>query len=147
MLLNYHPAGQDEATVYEFKLEHLRSKEIEAIEKRTGGMAFGSEFREALLKGSALARRALLWTFERRQHPFRKFDDVDFADGEVVLELDAGELVEQREQVLKMAESGGLHPDDVEQALMMIDVSLAEWRRKHPDEDPEDAAGKAHTAS
>lgn len=146
MLLTYHPAGDESPQVFTFKLELMRSKEVEAIEKRTG-WTFGQEFREQLLKGGSLARRALLWTFLRRAHPFLKFDDVDFADHEVTLEMDAGELVEQRAAVIKLAETGAIASDDVDTALAMIDAQLAEWRTKHPDDDPADAVGKALTVS
>ena len=145
MLLSYHPAGQDAPQVFEIRLELMRSAEIEAIEARTGGWEFGGEFREKLLKGSALARRALLWTMLRRQHPFIKFAEVDFADGEVTLELDLRELAEQRDQVVKMAAAGAVDPEDRDLALTLIDAQVVEFRTKHGID--EDAEGKAPTAS
>lgn len=147
MRLTYHPAGQDEPTVWTFDLGAMRSQEVEAIEKRTG-LVFGSEFREQLLKGGSLARRALLWTFQRRAHPFLRFDDVDFADSEVVIELDAREMVAQRDEIRKLVEAGKVNADDAETALMMLDAQIDEWRREHPDTDPEeDGEGKALTPS
>ncbi|GGN96187.1 hypothetical protein GCM10010112_87200 [Actinoplanes lobatus] len=133
MLLTYHPAGQETPEVFEFRLQTLRSPEIEAIERRTG-MDYGTDYRERLLKGNMLARRALLWTFLRRRHPYLKFDEVEVADGELILSMDLGELAEQRAQVLKLAQAGAVDPDDVDLALAAIDMQVAEWRAEHPDD-------------
>jgi hypothetical protein len=85
--------------------------EREAIEKRTD-MPF-AEFTKAVLQGSSVARRALLWVMLKRDHPTTKYDDVDFAWDELRLEYskqeyarmiaDASENLsgEQRDLVLK----------------------------------------------
>lgn len=92
MFLIYTPDGQ-EVQRFPVKLGKLRSMEIEAIEKRTG-WDYGTDFAQHLQKGSALARRALLWTMLRRQHPTLKFDEVDFAHDELELAYDKAELEE-----------------------------------------------------
>lgn len=120
MILVYTPDG-GEAQRWEFRLGKLRSMEIEAIEKHTG-MAYGSEFREALLKGNGRARRALLWTFQRRAHPTIKFADVDFADDEVVLEQDRDEWAELRKAT---EDAQGIDEDTRTMALAAIDKEMA----------------------
>lgn len=79
-----------------FDPKKIRSQEAEAIEKRTGWD--WSEFGVHLLQGSVLARRALLWTYQRRVHPKLRFEDVDFAAGEIELEFSREELEAIRAQ-------------------------------------------------
>lgn len=99
MYLTYKPAD-GEPQQWSFQPAKMKAHEAEAIEKKTG-WDWG-EFGEHLLKGSVLARRALLWTFLRRLHPVLRFEDVDFAVDELTLELDRAELVAQREQLSKL---------------------------------------------
>lgn len=89
MILTYRPEGQA-AQSWELQLGKLRCAETEAIERRTG-MPYGSEFKEKLLQGQVLARRALLWTLLRRVHHTLRFEDVDFADDELELAFDRDE--------------------------------------------------------
>lgn len=98
MILRYHPEGDETAQEFQFDLGRLRSKECEAIEKRTG-MPYGSTFKEKLLQGHTLARRAMLWTMLRRKHHTLIFDDVEFADSELTVEMETHELVEAIEQL------------------------------------------------
>src|SRR5262245_40542619 len=99
MKLTYKPDGQAEQ-VWQFNLGKLRTHEAEAIEKRTG-LPFGSEFKMQLLKGATGARRALLWTFLRREHHTIRFEDVDFADDELTLEMDRDEWQAAYDAVVK----------------------------------------------
>lgn len=133
MILIYRVEGGEEQR-WEFKLGRLRVMEIEAIEKVTG-LAYGSEFREALLKGAIRARRALLWVFLRRAHPTLKFVDVDFADDEVVLEQDRDEWTELRKATV---DAPGIDEETREMALAAIDKEL---------ESAPDAPGKAPLSS
>lgn len=96
MFLVYKPDGQD-AQRWEFYPEKIRSQEAEALEKRTGWDY--AEFGQHLLQGSMLARRALLWTYLRRVHHTLRFEDVDFAAGEVELSFNKDELNKIRENV------------------------------------------------
>ncbi|MCX4468969.1 hypothetical protein OOK41_01345 [Micromonospora sp. NBC_01655] len=94
MRLTYSPEGETTQS-WPINLGRLRVAECEAIERRTG-LAYGTEFKEALLKGATTARRALLWTLLRREHPRTRYEDVDFFDDELVLEFDVAELREMR---------------------------------------------------
>lgn len=96
MFLVYQPDGEDERR-WVIKPRRMSNFEAEAIEKRTG-MTF-EQFGEALLRGSTLARRALLWTMLRREHPTVKFEDVSFAMGELRIEQDRQELLAMREML------------------------------------------------
>lgn len=95
MRLVYHPDGQSEPREWPIDLGKFRTLEVENIERLTG-LDYGADFKKRLLQGSALARRALLYTLQRREHPHLRFSDVDFADDEVRLEFDLAELREMR---------------------------------------------------
>lgn len=107
MFLTYTPEGQ-EAQRFHYEPGKLRVSEAEAIEDRCG-MAYGGDFKIALLKGNMRARRALLWTFLRRQHPNYRYEDVDFADSEVTLELDRAEVEAELEA---LAGAAGISDED-----------------------------------
>ena len=143
MILVYAPADGDEQR-WEFQLGRLRVMEIEAIEKRTD-MAYDTEFRENLLKGQVRARRALLWTMLRRQHPTLRFDDVDFAADELRLEFDRSEWQSMYDDV---AAAAGLSDEDREFRLALIGAEIAKLdggpAGEHSDVD--EAAGKAPSA-
>lgn len=121
MFLTYKPEDGDEQR-WTIKLGKLRSLEIEQIEKLTA-MDYGAEFRQRLLKGNGLARRALLFTLVRRDHPRTRFADVDFADDELILEMDLVELREVREAVV---EAPTLSDDERTIALAQVDAQIAE---------------------
>jgi hypothetical protein len=90
--LVYQPEGSDEPTRWPYNPRKLMSAEREAIEKRTG-QPF-AEFTKAVIQGSSLARRALLWVMLKRDHPTTKFDDVDFAWDELRLEYSRQEYAQ-----------------------------------------------------
>lgn len=114
-----------------FDPQKVRAQEAEAIEKRTGWD--WAEFGVHLLKGSALARRALLWTYLRRTHHILRFEDVDFALGEVTVEYSKEELENIREQTDKA------DADPAQKVLMLqqLDAQIAEAR---------EGPGKARTS-
>lgn len=99
MIFTYHPKGQIEPQTWEIDLDEIRSKEMTAIEKRTG-LRFGTEFRAALMMAGAEARQAMLWTLQRRTHHTLRYEDVEFANGEVKLEMDTAEWDVLRQQIL-----------------------------------------------
>ncbi len=136
MRLVYTPEGQDEPQVWEFALGKLRSQEVEHIERLTG-LSYGTEYKDRLLKGNMLARRALLFTLLRRQHPHYKFADVDFADEELTLEQNLDELLETR----KVIETLPAIPEAERPAVLeALDQQIAEERERNGE-------GKAPTPS
>jgi hypothetical protein len=117
MFLIYHPEGQDEPTRYRYNPRKLMSVEREDIERRTGKNF--SEFTTAVLQGNSLCRRALLFTYLRREHPKTRFEDVDFAWDELTLEYSRQEWKEMREKVLETK-----HGDELAAALTTIDAAM-----------------------
>jgi hypothetical protein len=126
VFLVYQPDGTDEPTRWPYNPRKLMSAEREAIERRTG-MVF-TEFTKAVIQGSSLARRALLWVMLKREHPNLKFDDVDFAWDDLRLEYSRQEFADmidkageelsgpEREQVLAgLRAEWDSAPDDPEQ--------------------------------
>ncbi|HET6504619.1 MAG TPA: hypothetical protein VFG87_28050 [Amycolatopsis sp.] len=109
MFLIYKP-GDGEEQEWWFDPQDMRVKEAEAVEKRTGWD--WTEYFIHLLAGSVLARRALLWTFQRRIHPTLRFEDVDFAMSELTLEYDQAELQRLRD---KTAEQDGVTAEQLAQ--------------------------------
>jgi hypothetical protein len=136
MRLVYAPEGQPEPTTWAVDLGKLRTMEVEAIERLTG-LDYGSTFKERLLKGNSLARRALLFTLQRRQHPTLKFADVDFADDELRLEFGLAELQAMRSAV---EEAPSLTDDERVAALAELDKMID---AEQPDAALGSAEGKA----
>lgn len=95
MFLVYRPEGQDEPKRWRYNPRKIMSAERENIERLTGRN--WSEFTKDVVQGSSICRRALLYTFQKREHPTIKFDDVDFAWDELELEYTRGELIQIRE--------------------------------------------------
>lgn len=110
MLLTYDPAG-GERQEWQFTPDEMLNHESELIERRTDWC--WQEFLQNLQKGSTLARRALLWTFQRRVHHTLRFEDVTFRQGELVLEFDRGELVRMRDAVVKAADVPGVDKEQI----------------------------------
>lgn len=98
MFLIYKPADGDEQEWW-FDPNDMESAEAEAIEKRTGWD--WAEYFIRLNAGSVLARRALLWTFQRRVHHTLRFEDVRFTMAELTLEYDQDELQRLRDAAAK----------------------------------------------
>lgn len=120
MRLVYAPDGQ-ESQRWPVDLGKLRVAECEQIEKRTG-LTYGAEFKEQLLKGGITARRALLFTLLRREHPRTRWEDVDFADDELRLEFDVDELREMRAATV---DATGVSEEHRAQALAVLDAEIA----------------------
>lgn len=117
MFLIYQPEGQDEPKRYRYNPRKLMSVEREDIERRTGKNF--SEFTTAVLQGNSLCRRALLFTYLRREHPKTRFEDVDFAWDELTLEYSRQEWEQMREKVLESK-----HGDELAAALTTIDAAM-----------------------
>ncbi|MGW4852224.1 hypothetical protein ACWEPZ_13465 [Streptomyces sp. NPDC004288] len=119
MFLVYQPEGQAEPTRWRYNPRKLMSVEREDLERRTGRNF--TEFTTAVLQGNSLCRRALLFTYLRRDHPKTKFDDVDFAWDELKLEYSRQELIEMRENV-----ASGTHGAERAAALEQLDADIAD---------------------
>lgn len=99
MLFTYHPEGSSEPTTWTVDLAKIKVQEMIAIEKRTG-LKYGTTFKEDVMMGGATGRLALLWTLLRRDQHTLKYEDLDFADGEVKLEMDADEWAKLRQETV-----------------------------------------------
>ncbi|XUL90994.1 hypothetical protein ACQ86D_33825 [Streptomyces galilaeus] len=130
MYLVYQPEGSDEPKRWKYQPKKLMSPEREMLERFTGKNF--TEFTQDVLKGNSKCRRALLYLYQKREHPTLKFDDVDFAWEELTLEHSKGELLLMRENV---AES--VPADQLAAVLEKLDQEIAEAY-----EDP-DEQGKA----
>lgn len=90
MFLEYTPQGQPTQR-WHFQPGRLKTGSMILLEKQTG-LKYGQEFKQTLMMGGTLARKALLWLFLRQDHPTVKFDDVDFYDDELLLVQDKDEI-------------------------------------------------------
>ncbi|MDT0306874.1 hypothetical protein RM780_07840 [Streptomyces sp. DSM 44917] len=117
MYLVYKPEGQDEPTRWKYDFRRLNTMEREAIERRTG-LDF-AEWTTKVLRGNSTARRALLFTFLRRDHPGIKWEDVQFEWDEVRLEYSRSEWLLQRKDAL-----ANLKGDELAITLERIDKEL-----------------------
>ncbi|KIF69246.1 hypothetical protein HY68_12655 [Streptomyces sp. AcH 505] len=117
MFLVYTPEGQAEPTRWRYNPKKLMSVEREDLERRTDRNF--SQFTTDVLQGNALCRRALLFTYLRRDHAKVKFEDVDFAWDELSLEYSRQELQQMRERMLE-----NLHGDQLAGALVTIDAEI-----------------------
>ena len=88
MIITYQPEGA-QPTTWDFKPQKLLNAEAEAIERHTGWTF--DEFQDRLMKGSVLAMRALLFVMLKRGDPTLKWDAVQFALGDVKLDMDDAE--------------------------------------------------------
>ena len=117
MYLVYEPEGADEPTRWKYDPRKMMSVEREDLERRTGKDF--SEFVKAVAMGNSLCRRALLFTFLRRDHPKTRFEDVDFAWDELELQYSRSEYLEMREKAQE-----NLNGDELAAALRQIDSEL-----------------------
>jgi hypothetical protein len=88
----YKPEGATPKK-WDFDPSKLMSPEAIAIERLTG-MTFG-EWQDALSRGSMLALQALLYVLLKRETPTLKFDDVQFCNDDVDVELTDEEAAEE----------------------------------------------------
>lgn len=128
MILNYTPEGASERN-WTFIPDKLLSSEAEVIEKVTG-MTY-AEFGQALIKGSASARRALLWVLLKREDPPLRHNQVDPAVGTIGLDYESHELKAIRDEVQK---SRDISDEERDAALAELDALI---------EDEVDVAPKA----
>ncbi|MGW0914650.1 hypothetical protein ACWD1Z_23275 [Streptomyces sp. NPDC002784] len=130
MFLVYSPEGSEEPKRWKYNPRKIMSAEREWIERRTERN--WSEFTKDVVQGSSLCRRALLYTYLKREHPPVRWDDVDFAWDELKLEYSKGELIELRATIAESATG-----DERAAVLDKLDAEIAGAY-----DDPEDE-GKA----
>lgn len=128
MRFTYTPDGAD-TREWEFAAGKMRSRDAEDIERVTK-MPFRGGFIEALLDGSVLAQRALLWVYLRRDIPALKFDQVDFALDEVDLTFDDAEIGEALAGLHAERVKGTLSEEQAEAETVM--AALYEERHGEP---------------
>lgn len=119
MYLVYKPEGSEEPKRWKYQPKKLMAVEREKLERLTGRNF--SEFTVDVQKGNALCRRALLFIFQKREHPVLKFEDVDFAWDELTLEHSKGELMLMREQLPE-----SVPPDQLEAVRAKLDEEIAQ---------------------
>jgi len=98
---------------WQFTLDKLLSVEAEALERQTGWV-FPAEFGQQLVKGSIIARKALLWVFLKREDPTLLYRQVDPPAGAIGTDFERGELVLIREQVERSTDM----PDEQRTAML-----------------------------
>ena len=119
MLLTYKPEGAEERS-WAYAPDKLLSSEAEAIEKVTG-LTY-SEFGAALIKGSASARRALLWVFLKREDAPLRHSQVDVPVGCISVDFEPAELVAIRDA---LADNRELSDEERDAALSALDELIA----------------------
>lgn len=97
MYLIYHPEGTEEPKRWRYQPNKLMSPEREMLERRTGRNF--TDFTQAVLQGSSLCRRALLYLFMKRDHPGVRWEDVDFAWDELELQYSRQEYQAMRDAI------------------------------------------------
>jgi len=105
----YKPEGAD-AREWDFDPAKLHDVEAIEIEKRTG-MTY-VEFGQQFMKGSILARKALLFVLLKRTTPTLRWDAVQFTVGEIDVDFDTDEKAQIVEALQKKAIDEGLDPDE-----------------------------------
>lgn len=113
MRLIYAPEGAEPQS-WDFEPRKIMSPEAELIERHTGWTF--DEFGQQFLKGSTLARHALLYVMLKRKTPGLRFDDVQFAMGEVDVVFGDDEMRAFRAALEEKRDSVGL--DEKEQAAL-----------------------------
>jgi hypothetical protein len=133
MFLIYHPEGSEEPTKFNYQPKKLMSAEREMLEKLSG-LTY-EKFYSALIEGSSVCRRALLFIFLKRNAPKTRYEDVDFAWGEVELQFSRQELLEFKKGLESLPPS-----DEKSAGLAQIEEMLA-------DAEDADESGKAPSSN
>lgn len=117
MIVTFKP-DEGEARVWDYQPDRLMYPEAEEIERLTG-MAYEGDFQQAILQGSARARRALAFVFEKRVHPSLAWKSFgNFPAGAIKVEYDRSELARFREALA----SAPMTDEERQQASDALDV-------------------------
>jgi hypothetical protein len=147
----YSPEGADVET-WDYEPDKLMSPEAEAIERVTG-MTFG-EWKNAVLRDSMRAIRALLWVYLKRTRPTLKFDEVQFSMAEVALEMDDDEKRQIIEAADKMIADGEevsdeqlAELDELRASLPPLEIVPDHVSADEPGEDVDAGGGQGNSLS
>lgn len=118
MIITFTPA-EGEKRVWEFTKSTLMSVEAEVVEEKSGKTF--DETIEAAFKGSARARRAIVYVLEKRTHPTLAWAAFDYPVDAVEIQFDRDEIGRLREELEKRS---GL--SDAERADVLVSLERAE---------------------
>ncbi len=115
------------------KPEKMLSTEAEAIEGVTT-LSF-VQWGQALLNGSAICGRALVWVLLKRENPPLRFRQVDYPIGALSVELDNEEKAKLR---VELARNEDMSEEDRKAIIAALDADVIEVLDFEPgsDEDP-----------
>lgn len=116
MIVSFTPVEGDTRT-YDFKPKKMLSVEAETVERLTGRTY--NEAVQAMIAGSALCRRAVVFVLEKRAHPTLSWGAFDFPYDAVEVEFDATELADIKAAV---SAAPGLTEDERTAALEQIEA-------------------------
>jgi hypothetical protein len=109
VIVTYQPVGQDEPQQWAFIPKRVLASRAEMVERRWDGGADPDSgpstfdrWLTAVLAGEAKALRVLLWHLTSLSHPTIRFEDIDFALGDLVVERTKDELAELIDATAKM---------------------------------------------
>jgi len=125
MIVKFTPSEGD-TTTYDFKPKKLLSVEAEVVEKLTGKTY--TDAVQAMIAGSALCRRAVVYVLQKRTHPTLSWTSFDFPYDAIEVEFDSDELADIKAAV---ASAPGLSDSERTAALEQIE-SLEEAAPEAP---------------
>lgn len=123
MIITFTPA-EGEKRVWEFTKSTLMSVEAEVVEEKSGRTF--DETIEAAFKGSARARRAIVYVLEKRTHPTLAWAAFDYPVDAVEIQFDRDELGRLREQVEKRPGLSDAERAEAIEALSQAEAELPE---------------------
>lgn len=141
MFIKYTPSEGEEQQQFYFQLAKLMSVEAEKIEEITS-WSF-EEFQQQLMRGSARARRVLLWILLKRQHPTMRLTDINVPVDAITVDFDRDEF---DAMLAEFEKARAANPDDA--SLDRTIAQFTTWRDAAPEpengpKDPPPAANGA----
>lgn len=105
MFVTYAPEDGSPPQTWDFKPGRVRASRAAMLERRYTKLAGESKtwdaFKADVLRGSADARRVLLWHLVTLEHPTTRIEDVDPTEDELLVEMSRAELEDMRAEVEK----------------------------------------------
>jgi hypothetical protein len=98
-----------------FKVDKMPTTEAEAIEGVTGKTFV--EWGQALLNGSTICGRALVWVMLKRHNPALRFKEVSYMVGDLKVDLDDDEKAKMRVELMRNED---LSEEDKQQILAAL---------------------------